>query len=226
MSISSALFALKRMVQVFVLDSDPVKSAELLCNAHVVSQGKEAVQILYTILYKWDVVPGGPVNCGERGVHGVYKSAYHRHPITLWGAACQAHAMWIYDHCKAIFAKYTRIYKKKHLSEYHADHWMQHVEQCGFPKDMPEKIEAHQWLKNLDMRARDIVQTRVCLDNPPSGCKFGILAFDKIMVPYINDCVASYQAYYEYKANHEFKRPMLWEQDKCAAPTKPKKQKL
>ena len=198
------------MVQVFVLDADPIKSADELCNAHVVCQGKEGAQILYTILWKWGVVPDGPVECGDRGFHKVYQHPYDHHPITLWGAACQAHAMWIYQHCKAIFAKFTRIYNKKHLSEYHVDHWMNHIEQHGFPDSMPESIEAHEWLNSLGDKDHNIVKNRVCIGNPPYGCKFGILAIEKMMGPYNNNCVESYREYYQYKRLHEFKRPMVW----------------
>lgn len=214
------------MVQVFVLHTNPKESAHWLCNKHTVSQGKEAVQILYTILWLWGVVPDGPVDCGDEGLRDVYKHPYHKHPITLWGAACQAHAMWIYEHCREIFANFTMIYKKKHLSEFHADHWMNHVKRHGFPTDMPETIEAQAWLEGLDEATRYIVENRVCGVNPPNGCSFGILAFKNMTGPYRNDCVESYREYYDFKRFVEFKTPMVWGLKEKDNDSKLKKRKL
>ena len=201
-------------MQLFLMSADPREAARRLCDQHICSQARETMQILTTLLWHWGVTPAGPVDCGEHGARKVYAPAYRKHPCVLWAAACQAHAEWIYNHARELCSQYTtRSYNgKKHLCEYHLDHWAAHIKAHGYPAGMPESVTPDEWLATFDDETRAGLEWRVADANPPMGCKFGILALDMIgprRGPY-NDCLASYKEYYGHKEHYSFSKPMRY----------------
>ena len=205
-------------MQLFGLSADPRDAASELCNQHILSQTKEATQILFTLLWRWGVVPDGPVDCADAGLRSVYTKTHEEHPCTLWAAACQAHAMWTYQHAKALAEEYTRRAggTRKHLCSYHIEHWHAHVRERGWPKGMPERVEATDWLESMDTTKRPAMARRVATTNAPLGCGFGICGFDLddphlgAYDAYRDDWVGSYRAYYDNKRDTLFKKPMQW----------------
>ena len=158
-------------------------------------------------------MPEGPVDCGERGVFQVYKPAYVKHPIVLWAAGCRKHAEWVYFHAKALCREYSlRFNGKKHLSEYHVDHWKSYIDLHGWPLAMSEQITVDEWLQMFDEQKHGQLKWRVATENAPEGCLFGVLAFDMIgprRYSY-NDWTSSFEEYYIYKQYYSFHRPMRW----------------
>ena len=63
-------------MNIFVTDEDPVKSAQTLCDKHVVKMVLESAQMLSTAWRQWD-----PEASEERGL---YKAAHPNHPCTKW----------------------------------------------------------------------------------------------------------------------------------------------
>lgn len=89
-------------MNIFVLDLDPAKAAQSLCDKHVGKMLLESVQIMSTVL-------GG----GE----GLYKPTHINHPCVLWTSKSRTNFYWLSLHADALAAEYQFRYGKAHKSE-------------------------------------------------------------------------------------------------------------
>jgi len=92
-------------MNIFYLDKDPVKAAQVQYNKHVVKMILESAQML----------------CAAHHVLGSkldipYKIAHKNHPCTIWTRECAANYSWLYQHMRALGYEYTRRYDKVHMS--------------------------------------------------------------------------------------------------------------
>ena len=83
-------------MNVFILDVNPVKAAQMQCDKHVVKMVLESTQILSTIA-------GGP-----------YKPTHQNHPCVVWARACITNYSWLVRHARALCAEYSHRYGKTH----------------------------------------------------------------------------------------------------------------
>tara|TARA_R110000772_G_scaffold148811_2_gene259388 strand:- start:7770 stop:8324 length:555 start_codon:yes stop_codon:yes gene_type:complete len=104
-------------VNVFCLDKDPRKSAEMMCDKHVVKMILESCQILSAVLDvnyideyrgKTDVKPSFQLGCPG------YPPAHVKHPSTLWAIESKGNAKWLIKHLRALNMEYTKRYMKTH----------------------------------------------------------------------------------------------------------------
>ena len=95
-------------MNIFYLDKDPVKAAQVQYNKHVVKMILESAQMLCTAhhcygdKYQVENVP--------------YKQAHLNHPSTVWTRRSKSTYMWLYNHMIALGDEYTKRYGKTHLS--------------------------------------------------------------------------------------------------------------
>ena len=91
-------------MNIFYLDKDPFKAAELQYNKHVVKMILESAQMLCTThrYFGNDDVP--------------YKSTHLNHPSTVWVRTNNRNYMWLYWHMIALGDEYTKRYGRKHLT--------------------------------------------------------------------------------------------------------------
>ena len=107
-------------MNIFYLDKDPRKAAELQYNKHVVKMILESAQMLCTAHH----IHGDPDNVP-------YKQAHLNHPSTKWVRENSLHYDWLYEHMIALGNEYTKRYGKKHLS----------ITKCKIPlANQPENI--------------------------------------------------------------------------------------
>ena len=92
-------------MNIFYLDSDPVKAAQVQYNKHVVKMILESAQMLCTAHHHYD-----------NGHNVPYKKAHYNHPSTIWCRQNASQYMWLYDHMIALGKEYTKKYKKTHLT--------------------------------------------------------------------------------------------------------------
>ena len=92
-------------MNIFYLDSDPVKAAQVQYNKHVVKMILESAQMLCTAHHHYD-----------NGDNVPYKKAHYNHPSTIWCRQNASQYMWLYDHMIALGKEYTKRYKKTHLT--------------------------------------------------------------------------------------------------------------
>ena len=92
-------------MNIFYLDRDPVKVAQVQYNKHVVKMILESAQMLCTAHHHYD-----------NGHNVPYKKAHYNHPSTIWCRQNASQYMWLYDHMIALGKEYTKRYKKTHLT--------------------------------------------------------------------------------------------------------------
>ena len=95
-------------MNIFYLDSDPVKAAQIQYNKHVVKMILESAQMLCTAHHCY--------GNAEQKLNVPYKQAHLNHPSTIWARQCKANYRWLYLHMMALGYEYTKRYDKMHAS--------------------------------------------------------------------------------------------------------------
>jgi len=115
-------------MNIFILDQDAVKAAQMQCNIHVVKMCCESSQMLSTVHRMLDgVQQRAPSKSGKTmSKHWVlpdsrdsvlYKAVHMAHPCTVWTALSHSNYMWHYAHFVALCDEYTHRYGKVHASD-------------------------------------------------------------------------------------------------------------
>ena len=132
-------------MNIFVLDSNPVKSAQMLCDAHVIKMALESAQLLSTH-YRMTILNADGVGI-QKLADMLYKSTHINHPcrVCLDNPFNRA---WLVYHFRALLSEYTYRYGKVHGSSklrhifsipMALDEWLPHaLDKLTFPKCMPD----------------------------------------------------------------------------------------
>lgn len=91
-------------MNIFVLDTDPVKAAESQCDKHVVKMVLETAQLLSSAHWL-------------HGSSAPYKATHLSHPCTKWVSSSRENYLWLCRHGLALCAEYTVRYNKVHKTE-------------------------------------------------------------------------------------------------------------
>ena len=90
-------------MNIFFLDKDPVKAAQLQCDKHVVKMVLETAQMVSTAVR-------------NQGHDVGYLLAYPKHPMTIWVNKTNDNFAWALEHGLALGEEYTHRYNKIHAS--------------------------------------------------------------------------------------------------------------
>jgi hypothetical protein len=116
-------------MNLFVLDPDPVKAAQLQCDKHVVKMIVESAQMLSTAHRMLDgVKEKRPSKSGKRMVDYyvhpnnnleavLYKAVHFAHPCTVWTMETNNNYNWHYVHFCALCDEYKHRYGKEHSTD-------------------------------------------------------------------------------------------------------------
>lgn len=116
-------------MNIFVLDKNPIRAAQLQCDKHVVKMIVESAQMLSTAHRILDgTKTKRPSKSGKRMVdywvhpnnnleNTLYKAVHPSHPSTLWTMESIQNYIWHYDHWYALCVEYQYRYKKVHSTE-------------------------------------------------------------------------------------------------------------
>jgi hypothetical protein len=120
-------------MNVFVLDKDPIRAAQLQCDKHVVKMVTESAQMLSTVHRLLDgKMVLKPSKSGKRMVkyYDLYegsddlememilmKNVHEKHPCTIWSMESSENYNWHWIHLKALCEEYTYRYGKIHKVE-------------------------------------------------------------------------------------------------------------
>ena len=115
-------------MNLFILDSDPVKAAQLQCDKHVVKMIVESAQMLSTAHRMLDgVLKRAPSKSGKTmSKHWtlpddrddvLYKAVHMAHPCTVWTMKSNNNYTWHWVHFAALCDEYTYRYKKVHATD-------------------------------------------------------------------------------------------------------------
>ena len=97
-------------MNIFYLDSDPVKAAQIQYNKHVVKMILESAQMLCTAHHHYTEL------LAQNSDYIPYKKAHYNHPSTIWCRENHSQYMWLYDHMIALGDEYNKRYNKTHLT--------------------------------------------------------------------------------------------------------------
>ena len=122
-------------MNLFILDNDPVKAAQLQCDKHVVKMIVESAQMLSTAHRMLDGVETKrpsksgktmskywELNDDREAV--LYKAVHMHHPCTIWTMETLANYKWHYDHFIALCNEYKYRYNKVHATDTLLRHYL------------------------------------------------------------------------------------------------------
>lgn len=117
------------IMNLFILDKDPVIAAEQQCNKHVVKMALESGQMLSTAHRMLDgSLIRRPSKSGRTQVKYyvhpnpllesiLYKAVHFNHPCTVWTRESSANYEWHYQHFIALCDEYTYRYERVHRTD-------------------------------------------------------------------------------------------------------------
>lgn len=115
-------------MNLFILDKDPVKAAQLQCDKHVVKMIVESAQMLSTAHRMLDgKLTRAPSKSGKTmSKHWIlpddredalYKAVHMNHPCTVWTMKSNNNYTWHWIHFAALCDEYTHRYGKVHTTD-------------------------------------------------------------------------------------------------------------
>lgn len=117
-------------MNIFILDNDPVKAAQMLCDKH--AAGKMAVESAQMLCTAHRMLDGisilGKSKSGKTTIKKwifsdsekdsiFYKAVHANHPCTVWTRSTSENYKWHYNHFVALCEEYTYRYNKIHLTD-------------------------------------------------------------------------------------------------------------
>lgn len=84
-------------MNIFVLDKNPYKAAEYMCDKHISKMLIESAQLMCTAF--------------ENGV-APYKRTHYNHPCAVWTRASRANYVWLFLHAVELNRQYKKRYNK------------------------------------------------------------------------------------------------------------------
>lgn len=131
-------------MNIFVLDRNPIKAAEMMCDAHVVKMIVESCQLLSTD----DRIRGR-----NSDVDILYKATHENHPCRKC-LSDEWNRMWLICHLNSLLNEYFRRYGRIHKSAYlYSRCWHSSrailsfvmredlIDLCRLPKCMPDEFK-------------------------------------------------------------------------------------
>lgn len=132
-------------MNVFMVDSCPVKAAQALCDKHVVKMVLESAQVASTVLR-------------ERGDTSplLYKPTHKNHPCTRAVAENEDYADWFINHGIALACEYTHRFGKTHKSQRVLDYAVEHLSGSEYGlslADVPQAMPVEHKVEGDPVRA-------------------------------------------------------------------------
>lgn len=110
-------------MNIFVLDTCPITSAQYMCDKHIPKMIVESFQMLSTALHINGI-----------GTDDIYKPAFQHHPCTIWAAHSGRNWAWLYWHASELLNQYTERFGRVHKCETTIMQVMRDVPLYGLPQ--------------------------------------------------------------------------------------------
>jgi hypothetical protein len=143
-------------MNIFRVDNDPIKAAQMLCNTHVVKMVLESAQMLSTAHRMLDGKQDGKLWIHPDIDYNtyLYKVVHKNHPCTIWTREGYDNYMWHYEHFKALSDEYTFRYGKVHKT------WQKLGELLFYaPRNIPNGSTPFRPAVGPDIKGPTIVET-------------------------------------------------------------------
>ena len=98
-------------MNIFVLDEDPVKSAQAMDCVRVPKMVTESAQMMASALRRWGATDE-QMPLTKSG--SPYKGGYHHHPCTIFAGDTRANFKWLAHHAEALLDEYYHRFGKVH----------------------------------------------------------------------------------------------------------------
>jgi hypothetical protein len=92
-------------MNIFILNEDPKLAAIDHCDKHVVKMHVEGVQMLVSVLQRYNTNPAVYTKGGK-----IHKGGYANHPCTLWAGDSLANFKWLLEYTEALCREHTHRY--------------------------------------------------------------------------------------------------------------------
>jgi hypothetical protein len=100
-------------MNIFVSSPDPILSAKVLPDKHVVKMPLESCQMLSIVYSNW-YYDWGTLPKQDGSAYSTEKGAFRNHPCTQWAAKTIYNTAWLIAHGLALSDEYTYRYDKIH----------------------------------------------------------------------------------------------------------------
>jgi hypothetical protein len=100
-------------MNIFIVDKDPAKAAQMLPDRHVVKMILETCQMLSVIYSPW-YHNWGVLHKKDGTFYATEKGAFRNHPCTKWAAENHYNLAWLISHGIGLCFEYTERYSKFH----------------------------------------------------------------------------------------------------------------
>lgn len=137
-------------MNIFVLDTDPYKSAEMMCDKHVVKMLIETCQILSAVVdNRFNKILDGKPSVVNKLPQ--YPKAHVKHPCTIWAMEARDNSLWLNNHLHGLSIQFkNRFPRKEHkLTNTHLVYGellescaFERTEMTPFAQAMPEVYKA------------------------------------------------------------------------------------
>ena len=98
-------------MNIFVLDENPIRAAEMMCDKHIPKMVVESAQMMASAVRRWGATDEH-MPLTKAGLP--YKGAYKNHPCTIWAGDTFGNFSWLTDHAMALCVEYTSRFGKEH----------------------------------------------------------------------------------------------------------------
>lgn len=100
-------------MNIFVTSHDPILSAKVLPDKHIVKMPLECCQMISIIYSEW-YLNWGEIHKKDGDPYSTKKGAFRNHPCTVWAAKNYNNLAWLIQHGCALSSEYTHRYDKIH----------------------------------------------------------------------------------------------------------------
>ena len=98
-------------MNIFVLDENPIRAAEMMCDKHIPKMVVESAQMMASAVRRWGATDEHmPLTKAGKP----YKGGYANHPCTVWAGDTFGNFSWLTDHAMALCVEYTSRFGKEH----------------------------------------------------------------------------------------------------------------
>ena len=98
-------------MNIFVLDDNPFRAAEMMCDKHIPKMIVESAQMMASALRRHGATDED-MPLTKSGTP--YKGGYKHHPCTVWAGDSFENFSWLTDHAMTLCFEYTSRFGKKH----------------------------------------------------------------------------------------------------------------
>ena len=102
-------------MNIFVLDENPIRAAEMMCDKHIPKMIVESAQMMASAVRRWGAIDEEMPIAKTSGKP--YKGGYAHHPCTRWAGDTFGNFSWLADHAMALCVEYTSRFGKKHACD-------------------------------------------------------------------------------------------------------------